>query len=129
MKKIVLKVVKQCAATEGVTLQYIKQDILPDFFKVFWVRRMALDCRDYKKMAETTVELAQKAGASEITGCVVNGLKDEAEPYRKMATVWRLSRKFYRPSAHLTLMRSSKSNSSTVSFTLSNSKRPRTTSC
>ena len=37
MKKIVLKVVKQCAATEGVTPVYIKQDILPKFFKAFWV--------------------------------------------------------------------------------------------
>ncbi len=84
MKKIVLKVVKQCAATEGVTATYIKQDILPDFFKSFWVRRMALDRRNYKQVVETTVELAQKAGASEIIGRVVNELKDEAEPYRKM---------------------------------------------
>lgn len=84
MKKIVLKVVKQCAATEGVTAQYIKQDILPDFFKSFWVRRMALDRRNYKQVVETTVELAQKAGVSEIVGRVVNELKDEAEPYRKM---------------------------------------------
>ncbi|KAF4569801.1 Splicing factor 3B subunit 1 [Pleurotus pulmonarius] len=84
MKKIVLKVVKQCAATEGVTAQYIKQDILPDFFRAFWVRRMALDRRNYKQVVETTVELAQKAGVSEIVGRVVNELKDEAEPYRKM---------------------------------------------
>ena len=84
MKKIVLKVVKQCAATEGVTATYIKQDILPDFFKSFWVRRMALDRRNYKQVVETTVELAQKAGASEIIGRIVNELKDEAEPYRKM---------------------------------------------
>ena len=84
MKKIVLKVVKQCAATEGVTPQYIKQDILPDFFKAFWVRRMALDRRNYRQVVETTVELAQKAGVSEIVGRVVNELKDEAEPYRKM---------------------------------------------
>ena len=84
MKKIVLKVVKQCAATEGVTAAYIKQDILPDFFKSFWVRRMALDRRNYKQVVETTVELAQKAGASEIIGRIVNELKDEAEPYRKM---------------------------------------------
>jgi splicing factor 3B subunit 1 len=49
MKKIVLKVVKQCAATEGVTPAYIKQDILPEFFKVFWVRRMALDRRNYRQ--------------------------------------------------------------------------------
>jgi hypothetical protein len=33
---------------------------------------------------ETTVELAQKAGVSEIVGKIVNELKDEAEPYRKM---------------------------------------------
>jgi len=84
MKKIVLKVVKQCAATEGVTPAYIKQDILPDFFKAFWVRRMALDRRNYRQVVETTVELAQKAGVSEIVGRVVNELKDEAEPYRKM---------------------------------------------
>ncbi|KAG5651071.1 Splicing factor 3B subunit 1 [Sphagnurus paluster] len=84
MKKIVLKVVKQCAATEGVTPSYIKQDILPDFFKAFWVRRMALDRRNYRQVVETTVELAQKAGVAEIVGRVVNELKDEAEPYRKM---------------------------------------------
>jgi splicing factor 3B subunit 1 len=35
-------------------------------------------------VVETTVELAQKAGASEIIGRIVNELKDEAEPYRKM---------------------------------------------
>jgi splicing factor 3B subunit 1 len=37
IKKIVLKVVKQCAAMEGVTPAYIKRDILPEFFKAFWV--------------------------------------------------------------------------------------------
>lgn len=84
MKKIVLKVVKQCAATEGVTPAYIKHDILPDFFKAFWVRRMALDRRNYRQVVETTVELAQKSGVSEIVGRIVNELKDEAEPYRKM---------------------------------------------
>ncbi len=43
MKKIVLKVVKQCVATEGVESEYIKTEILPEFFKAFWNRRMALD--------------------------------------------------------------------------------------
>ena len=45
---------------------------------------MALDRRNYRQVVETTVELAQKAGASEIIGRIVNELKDEAEPYRKM---------------------------------------------
>ncbi|KAE9405769.1 ARM repeat-containing protein [Gymnopus androsaceus JB14] len=83
-ERIVLRVVEQCAATESVTSAYIKHDILPDFFKSFWVRRMALDRRNYRQVVETTVELAQKAGVSEIVGRVVNELKDEAEPYRGM---------------------------------------------
>lgn len=75
MKKIVLKVVKQCAATEGVTAEYIKAEILPDFFKSFWVRRMALDRRNYRQVVDTTVELAQKAGVSVIVGKIADGLK------------------------------------------------------
>ena len=84
MKKIVLKVVKQCAGTDGVSPQYIKEEILPEFFKNFWVRRMALDRRNYKQLVETTVELAQKVGVTEIVSRIVGDLKDESEPYRKM---------------------------------------------
>jgi splicing factor 3B subunit 1 len=84
MKKIVLKVVKQCAGTEGVLPSYVKNDILPEFFKHFFVRRMAMDRRNYKQVVETTVELAQKAGVSTIVERVVDGLKDENEPFRKM---------------------------------------------
>ncbi|CAO3668318.1 unnamed protein product [Umbelopsis ramanniana] len=84
MKKIVLKVVKQCAATDGVQPQYIKEEILPEFFKHFWVRRMALDRRNYRQVVETTVELANKVGVTEIVSRIVEDLKDESEPYRKM---------------------------------------------
>ncbi|KAI8824872.1 armadillo-type protein [Fimicolochytrium jonesii] len=84
MKKIVLKVVKQCAGTDGVEPAYIKAEILPEFFKHFWVRRMALDRRNYKQLVETTVELAQRVGVAEIVGKIVEDLKDESEPYRKM---------------------------------------------
>lgn len=45
---------------------------------------MASDRRNYKQVVETTVELAQKAGVSEIVGRVVNDLTDENEAYRKM---------------------------------------------
>eukprot|EP01112_Ceratiomyxa_fruticulosa_P014447 TRINITY_DN4137_c0_g1_i1.p1 TRINITY_DN4137_c0_g1~~TRINITY_DN4137_c0_g1_i1.p1 ORF type:complete len:1074 (+),score=284.27 TRINITY_DN4137_c0_g1_i1:191-3412(+) len=84
MKKIVLKVVKQCVSTEGVTPQYVRQEILPEFFKNLWVRRMALDRRNYKQLVDTTVELANKVGATEIISRIVDDLKDESEPYRKM---------------------------------------------
>lgn len=38
-----LQVVKQCVGTEGVEPEYIKTEVLPEFFKCFWNRRMALD--------------------------------------------------------------------------------------
>ncbi|KAL7909317.1 ARM repeat-containing protein [Trichoderma velutinum] len=84
MKKVVLKVVSQCAGTEGVTAGYLKEHVLDEFFKSFWVRRMALDKRNYKQVVETTVDIGQKVGVSEILERIVNNLKDESEAYRKM---------------------------------------------
>lgn len=84
MKKVVLKVVSQCAGTDGVTAGYLKEHVLDEFFKSFWVRRMALDKRNYRQVVETTVDIGQKVGVSEITERIVNNLKDESEPYRKM---------------------------------------------
>jgi splicing factor 3B subunit 1 len=84
MKKIVLKVVKQCVSTDGVEASYVREAILPEFFRHFWVRRMALDRRNYKQVVETTVEIANKVGCSEVVRRIVDDLKDESEPYRKM---------------------------------------------
>lgn len=84
MKKIVLKVVKQCAAADGVTSAFLRDEMLPEYFKNFWVRRMALDRRNYKQVVETTVELANKVGVAEVVSRIVNELKDESEPFRKM---------------------------------------------
>jgi hypothetical protein len=57
------QVVKQCVDTEGVEPTYVRTEILPEFFRAFWVRRMALDRRNYRQLVETTVALAQKARA------------------------------------------------------------------
>jgi splicing factor 3B subunit 1 len=84
MKKIVLKVVKQCTATDGVEAKYIKEGVLPAFFRYFWNQRMALDRRNYRQLVDTTVEMANKVGSSEIINRIVDDLKDESEQYRKM---------------------------------------------
>lgn len=84
MKKVVLKVVSQCSGTAGVTATYLKDQVLNEFFKHFWVRRMALDKRNYRQVVDTTVDLAQKSGVAEIVGRIVNNMKDENEAYRKM---------------------------------------------
>ena len=83
MKKITLKVVQQCVATEGVEAQYVREEVMPEFFKHFWVRRMALDRRNSKALVETTLELALKTGASDVVSKIVQDLKDESEPYRR----------------------------------------------
>mmetsp|Transcript_20941 Transcript_20941/g.49390 ORF Transcript_20941/g.49390 Transcript_20941/m.49390 type:complete len:1274 (+) Transcript_20941:115-3936(+) len=84
MKRIVLKVIQQCVATAGVEPEYIRKELLPEFFKNFWIRRMALDRRNYKQVIETTEELANKVGSSDIITRIVDDLKDDSEPYRRM---------------------------------------------
>jgi len=84
MKRIVLKVIQQCVATAGVEPDYIRTEILPEFFKNFWIRRMALDRRNYNQVVETTEELANKVGCSDIISRIVDDLKDDSEPYRRM---------------------------------------------
>ena len=84
MKKVVLKVVSQCAGTDGVTAGYLKENVLSEFFKSFWVRRLSLDKRNYQSVVSTTVDLGQKVGVSEIVDRIVKNLKDESESYRKM---------------------------------------------
>jgi splicing factor 3B subunit 1 len=84
MKRIVLKVIQQCVSTAGVEPDYIRQEILPEFFRNFWVRRMALDRRNYTQVIETTEELANKVGCSDVVVRIVDDLKDDSEPYRRM---------------------------------------------
>jgi splicing factor 3B subunit 1 len=55
LKKIVLKVVQQCCGSDGVESQYIKDEILPHFFKYFWNHRMALDRRNYRQVICNTM--------------------------------------------------------------------------
>eukprot|EP00392_Amoebophrya_sp_AT5.2_P001113 g1115.t1 len=84
MKKIVLKVVHQCVATEGVEASYIREEVLQPFFRNFWVARMALDRRNYRQLVDTTVEIATKVGGAEVVGKIIEDLKDGNELYRKM---------------------------------------------
>ncbi|KIW07773.1 uncharacterized protein PV09_01699 [Verruconis gallopava] len=85
MKKVVLKVLSQAASTNGVTKSYLLNRVCDDFFKAFWVRRMALDKRNYRQVVDTTVDIGQKVGAGEIIERIVVNLKDDSEAYRKMS--------------------------------------------
>ncbi|QIW96412.1 hypothetical protein AMS68_001930 [Peltaster fructicola] len=84
MKKVVLKVISQCCNTPGVTGAYLKENMANEFFKSFWVRRLAVDTRIRKQVVETTVDLANKIGAGDAIEKIVGNMKDESEAYRRM---------------------------------------------
>uniref|UniRef100_A0A1I8GMX0 SF3b1 domain-containing protein n=1 Tax=Macrostomum lignano TaxID=282301 RepID=A0A1I8GMX0_9PLAT len=83
MKKIVLKVVKQCCSTEGVEPAYIKKTFCRHFSSTSG-QKMASDRRNYRQLVDTTVEIANKVGSAEILNRIVDDLKEPSEQYRKM---------------------------------------------
>ncbi|KAH3680554.1 hypothetical protein WICPIJ_008245 [Wickerhamomyces pijperi] len=86
MRRVVLKIVQQCAKTDGIEVKVWKRDLVPEFFKNFWVRRLALDKRSSREVVETTVVLAaKKVGVVDLTQRLINIVKDESEPFRRMA--------------------------------------------
>lgn len=84
MKRIVLKIVQQFVATEGVSVSFIKNKIIRDFFAAFWIRRNAVDKKNSKQLMQTTVEIATRVGGAEIIKRIVDELRDENETYRKI---------------------------------------------
>ena len=66
-------------ATEGVKVLYVREEIIPEFFANFWVRRNALDKKNYKQLIDTTSEIALKVGGCEIIKILEPELKDENE--------------------------------------------------
>ena len=45
---------------------------------------MAMDRRNYRQLVDTTVKIDNKVGVAVIVGRIVEDLKDESEPYRRM---------------------------------------------
>jgi splicing factor 3B subunit 1 len=62
MRKIVLRTVRQLIATEGLDAGYVRATVLPPFMRAYWVRRSALDKRNWEPLVEATADLASKVG-------------------------------------------------------------------
>ncbi|CAI4687743.1 CCQ_1a_G0042810.mRNA.1.CDS.1 [Saccharomyces cerevisiae] len=85
MKKTILLVLQKCSAVESITPKFLREEIAPEFFQKFWVRRVALDRPLNKVVTYTTVTLAKKLGCSYTIDKLLTPLRDEAEPFRTMA--------------------------------------------
>ncbi|CDF33065.1 unnamed protein product [Chondrus crispus] len=64
MKVLVLKVVMQCVSCSGVEPKYVREEIVPEYFRCFWIRRMALDRRNFRAVVDTTLQIAIKIGGA-----------------------------------------------------------------
>ncbi|KAK8826053.1 hypothetical protein WA556_003782 [Blastocystis sp. ATCC 50177/Nand II] len=84
MRKVVIKVVKQCVQTDGISVEYIRDTIMPEFFRNMWTRRTAGNRYTAKILVETTNEIAQRVGAQEVIQRLVPCMKDENEWFRYM---------------------------------------------
>ena len=84
-RKIVLRALKQCATTEGVTPTFLRESALDPFFEAYWIRRSALDRRNHEPLVDTTLTLAGRIGPSFILAKLAPALKDESEPFRHLA--------------------------------------------
>ena len=85
MKKTILLVLQKCSEVESITPKFLREEIAPEFFHKFWVRRVALDRSLNKVVTYTTVVLAKKLGCSYTIDRLLKPLRDEAEPFRTMA--------------------------------------------
>lgn len=84
MKSVVLKVVTQCVSCAGVDVTYVREEVAPEYFKCFWIRRMALDRRNFKAVVDTTLTIATKIGGAYVLGRLEAFLKDSSDPFRRM---------------------------------------------
>ncbi|KAA8498508.1 Splicing factor 3B subunit 1 [Porphyridium purpureum] len=99
MRLTVLQVLQQACTSEGVDAEYLVQHVVPEFFRCFWVRKTALSFRAdlqsqhqqvrglgrmERALQETTLELARRVGGVEMLRRLVDDLKDESEPFRRL---------------------------------------------
>lgn len=84
MKTIVLKVVAQCVSCNGVEAKYVREEVVPEYFRCFWIRRMALDRRNFRAVVDTTLAIAEKIGGRDVIALLTGDLKDASDPYRRM---------------------------------------------
>jgi splicing factor 3B subunit 1 len=85
MKRIILRVIRQCALTPGVNASFLRAEVVAEFFRHFWTKRMALDRRNARPLVETTVDLAAKVGPADIVGRLAGLMKDDSEAFRRLA--------------------------------------------
>ena len=85
MKRILLKVLKQCLDNRLVRPEGTLEKMLPGFWGSFWLRKLCVDRLSGEQLVETTVAWAKKMGAMRVLPELTMFLKEDHEQLRKCA--------------------------------------------
>ena len=85
VKKVVLKVSKQCLESPGIGAEYINNNIKSKFIDNFWNKKIADDKKCKFLVIECLLSMAKKLGSADIIKLIVEFLKDESDSMRKMS--------------------------------------------
>lgn len=85
MKRIILRVIKQCAISKGSDPVIFGSEIKVDFFKYFWSKKASFDRKNAKLLIDATVSIASKIDPIDIMFNLCHCLKSESDILRKLA--------------------------------------------
>lgn len=85
MRRVVLQVIRKCCASDGLDVEQLR-NALGDFFKGFWLRRLALEKQIGWLVVETTNEIAGRVGSARVVEQIVEKkvLIDASGPFQTM---------------------------------------------
>lgn len=85
MRQAILRIIQDTSSMEVIDKKLFAGDFLDDFFENFWTRRAAMDRRVSHLVVDAAHALSAKTGTGPIVEKVLFSLKDESEPFRRMA--------------------------------------------
>jgi splicing factor 3B subunit 1 len=85
MKRILLKVVKQCLDNKMIKPVFVLEKLVPEFWDSFWLRKFCVDRIASQQLSETTLSLARKVGSMQVLPKLITLLKEDHEPLRRTA--------------------------------------------
>ncbi|KCV73183.1 hypothetical protein H696_00726 [Fonticula alba] len=84
LRRVVLRVVRQCISTPGVEPSYVASHVAPPFFEHFWDNKIACDRQTARQLVETTAEVANCIGGAKVITSIMLSLKSDSEDFRRM---------------------------------------------
>lgn len=86
VRRAVLSVIVHCCSSDTLDSAYVKSNVLTPFFDNLWLRRLALDKKEFWPVVHASVSLASRAGSGAVVTQIVERktLTDSSAPFQAM---------------------------------------------